>query len=267
MKSTLLLIAAAASAAAETVTLTPSQDSDVYAFFDAPSFTPESLNVGAHPTQAHSHHSLVQFNLAPLAIPAAEIGTAKLRLFSLTPNSTNGGGLRPGNVSVHRQGVAWSLSPTLRWNHIQAQELAGTIPMTPASADVWVEVEVTALVKQWVAGGVPNHGFVLKPESETLEPLLNVEFASMELTNFKPQLVITRAELPAVDPVLVIAIQGGEVGLAWSVAGSTGWSLQEAETLAGPWTASAAVPVSNAGMWEVMASAGAGRRFFRLFKP
>jgi hypothetical protein len=267
MKAILWLIAAAAFAGAETVTLTPSQDSDVYAFFDAPSFTPESLNVGAHPTQAHSHHSLVQFNLAPLTIPAAEIGTAKLRLFSLTPNSTNGGGLRPGNVSVHRQGVAWSLSPTLRWNHIQAQELTGTITMTAASTDVWVEVEVTALVKQWVAGEVPNYGFVLKPESETLEPLLNVEFASMELTSFKPQLVVTRVELPVADPVLAIMMQGGQVRLAWPVAGSTGWSLQEAENPAGPWVASSAVPVSSAGVWQVTASAGGGRRFFRLFKP
>jgi hypothetical protein len=267
MKAILLLIAAAATASAETVTFTPSQDSDVYAFFDAPSFTPDSLNVGADPTQAHSHHSLVQFNLASLAIPEAEIGTAKLRLFSLTPNSTNGGGLRPGKVSVHRQGAAWSLSPTLRWNHIQAQELAGTIAMTAASADVWVEVDVTALVKQWAAGEVANHGFVLKPESETVEPLLNVEFASMELTGFKPQLVITRAELPAADPVLAITMQSDQITLAWPVAGSTGWMLQEAESLGGPWTASMAVPVSNEGMWGVMTSVGAGRRFFRLVKP
>ena len=267
MKAILLFIAAAATAGAETVTFTPTQDSDVYAFFDAPSFTPESLNVGAHPTQAHSHHSLVQFNIASLAIPAVEIGTAKLRLFSMVPNSTNGGGLRPGNVSVHRQGAAWSLSPTLRWNHIQAQELAGTIPMTAASADVWVEVDVTALVKQWAGGTVPNYGFVLKPESETLEPLLNVEFASMELTNFKPQLVVTRAEPPAADPVLAVTVEGGQVVLAWAVEGSTGWSLQEAESPAGPWAASPAVPVSNAGMWQVAATAGGGRRFFRLFKP
>jgi hypothetical protein len=267
MKTICLLLAAAATAAAETVTFTPSQDSDVYAFFDAPSFTPESLNVGAHPTQAHSHHSLVQFNLASLAIPAAEIGTATLRLFSMVPNSSNGGGLRPGNVSVHRQGAAWSLSPTLRWNHIQAQELAGTIPMTAASTDVWVEVDVTTLVKQWAGGAVPNYGFVLKPESETLEPLLNVEFASMELTSFKPQLVITRAELPVVDPVLAVAMEGGQVALAWPVAGSTGWSLQEAESPSGPWAASPAVPVSNSGVWRVTAAVGGGRRFFRLFKP
>lgn len=266
MKSIFLFIASVAAAFAETVTFTPSQDSDVYAYFDAPSFTPDSLNVGAHPTQAHSHHSLVQFNISTLAIPAAEIGTAKLRLFSLIPNSSNGGGIRGGNVSVHRQGQAWSLSPTLRWNHIQAQELAGTITMTTASKEVWVEVDVTTLVKQWAAGTVPNHGFVLKPESETLEPLLNVEFASMELTSFKPQLVITRATAPVPDPVLSISMQGNQIALAWPAAGSTGWTLQEADSPSGPWAASTATPGSNAGLWQVNTTAGT-RKFFRLFKP
>ncbi|MCW1917020.1 DNRLRE domain-containing protein [Luteolibacter sp. GHJ8] len=266
MKAILLLFASAVLAVAETVTFTPSLDSDVYAYFDAPSFTPDSLNVGAHPTQAHSHHSLVQFNISTLAIPAAEIGTAKLRLFSLIPNSSNGGGLRGGNVSVHRQGQAWSLSPTLRWNHIKPQELAGTITMTAASTEVWVEVDVTTLVKQWAAGTVPNYGFVLKPESETLEPLLNVEFASMELTSFKPQLVITRSTAPVPNPVLSIAKQGNQITLAWPVTGSTGWTLQEADNLSGPWTASTATPASSAGVWQVSATAGS-RKFFRLYKP
>jgi hypothetical protein len=266
MKSILLFIASAAAALAETVTFTPAQDSDVYAFFDAPSFTPESLNVGAHPTQAHSHHSLVRFNLSTLAIPAAEIGMAKLRLFSLVPNSSNGGGLRAGNVSVHRQGAAWSLNPTLRWSHIQAQELAGTITMTAASADVWVEVDVTTLVRQWAAGTVPNHGFVLKPGNETLEPLLNVEFASMELTGFKPQLVITRSTALVPEPVLSISMQGNQIALAWPAVGSTGWTLQEADSPSGPWAASTAAPASEAGVWQVNATAGT-RKFFRLFKP
>ena len=267
MKSLVVFIAACVVASAETVTFTPSQDSDVYRFFDAPSFSVESLNVGAHETQAHSHHSLLQFNLATLAIPSAEIGTAKLRLFSLTPSSSNGGGLRPGNVSIHRQGAAWSLSPTLRWNHIQAQELVATLTMTAASAEVWVEVDVTPLVKQWTAGTVPNHGFVLKPESETLEPWLNVEFASMEFPGFKPELVVTRAEAPAVNPVLAITTQGPQLRLAWPVEGSTGWTLQEADIPAGPWTASSAAAVANAGTWEVTAAPSGGKKFFRLFKP
>lgn len=266
MKAALLFIALAATAVAETVTFTPSQDSDVYAFFDAPSFTPDSLNVGADPAQAHSHHSLVQFNLASLAIPAAEIGTAKLRLFSLIPNSSNGGGYRPGNVSVNRQGAAWSLSPTLRWNHIKPQELAGTLVMTATSKDVWVEVDITPLVKQWVAGTTPNHGVVLRPESETATPLLNVEFASMELTNFKPQLVVTRAVPPAVPPVLAVAVQDGQVVLEWPVSGSSGWTLQEAPSPAGPWTGSTGAMTVGTRL-RVTAAVEGATRFFRLNKP
>jgi hypothetical protein len=265
MKTALLFLATCLLASAESVTFKATQDSDIYAFFDAPSFTPYTLNVGADPTQAHSHHSLIQFNIASLAIPAAEIGTAKLRLYSLKPDSTNGGGLRPGNVAVLRQGKAWS-ETGLHWNSIQAEELAGVLPIT--QSDVWVEVDVTALVAQWASGAKPNYGFVLRPESETLTPLLNVEFISREVANYEPQLVITRSTAPPVPPVLTIAASGGDVTLTWPVAGSSGWTLQEAADLAGPWAASTATANSVAGNWQVTHAMGAAPLgFYRLTKP
>lgn len=268
LKSLFLSLAFASTGLAETVTFTPSQDSDVYSFFDAPSFTPDSLNVGADPSLAHAHRSLVQFNISSLAIPAAEIGTAKLRLFSLIPNSTNGGGYRPGNVSVHRQGAAWSLTPTLRWNNIQPQELAGTLAMTAKTQEVWVEADITELVKQWASGAKPNYGVVLKPENESAEPWLNVEFASMELNSFKPQLVITRAVAPPVPPVLGISMQSGNIVLEWPVAGSSGWSLQEAASLGGPWTASAATVQTIGTVFRATSAPNeSGASFFRLYKP
>jgi hypothetical protein len=268
LKSLFLPLALSSVGLAETVPFTPSQDSDVYAFFDAPSFTPDSLNVGADPTEAHAHRSLVQFNLASLAIPAAEIGSAKLRLFSMIPNSSNGGGYRPGNVSVHRQAAAWSLNPTLRWNHIQPQELAGTLVMTAATEEVWVEADITELVKQWVSGAKPNYGVVLKPENESAEPLLNVEFASMELNSFKPQLVVTRAVPAPVPPVLAISGQGGDIVLEWPLSGGSGWTLQEAASPGGPWTTSAATPVTVGAICRVTCSPTAGgAAFFRLYKP
>ncbi|WP_035612431.1 DNRLRE domain-containing protein [Haloferula sp. BvORR071] len=266
MKAALPFLTLLGSAAAETVTLTPSQDSDVYAFFDAPSFTPDSLNVGADPNQAHGHRSLIQFNIASLTIPAAEIGTAKIRLFSMIPNSTNGGGYRPGNVSIHRQGTAWNLNTTLRWNNIQPQELAGTLVMTATTKDAWVEADITELVKQWASGAKPNYGVALKPESESAEPWLNVEFASMELTNFKPQLVVTRAEPLAVPPVLSLTQQDAQVALEWPVSGSSGWVLQEALSPAGPWVASGASATSASGLWRVTQPVSGGSKYYRLSK-
>jgi len=265
MRAFFCTLALVATAAAETVTLTPSQDSDIYKFFDGPSFSIDSLNVGADPSQAHSHHALVQFNLAPLTIPAAEIGSAKLRLFALSPSSSEFGTPRPGLVSVLRQGKAWTVS-TLRWSSLDAREQAGTIPIVSTTIEVWVELDVTALAKQWVSGAVPNYGLVLRPADESSG--LNTEFATMELSSYKPQLVITRAVAPPVPPVLTVGRVGGQVSVSWPQATSSGWTLQEAESPAGPWTASAAAAASEGGMWKVAETPVAGgRKFFRLNKP
>jgi hypothetical protein len=89
-------------------------------------------------------------------------------------------------------------------------------------------------------------------------------FASMEITNFAPQLVVTRQE---VLPVLGISTVGGEVVLEWP-AGSTGWTLQQAASPAGPWTANTEPVISEGGRLKVHhAPVPGGRRFFRLFKP
>lgn len=264
MKTILLSLLLAAPAFAESVTFKPSQDSDLYAFFDGPSYSIFDLNVGAGGSaMAHSHHAMVKFNLASLAIPAAEIGSAKLRLFALQPDSTNGGGLRGGNVAVHRQGAAWAVAG-LRWSHLQAQEQVGLIPVTQSSVNTWVELEVTALVKSWMSGETANHGLVLRPESETLEPWLNVLFASMEITNFAPQLVITRKE---VEPPLGISMSDGRLVLEWP-SGSPGWTLQQAAHPAGTWVANEDPATAVDGKWRVIHSPVAGgRAFFRLFKP
>ena len=114
---------------------------------------------------------------------------------------------------------------------------------------------------------MPNYGVALKPENEGAEPWLNVEFASMELNSFKPQLVVTRAEAPAVPPVLSMKLEGGQVALEWPVSGSTGWALQEASAPAGPWVASGAAAISSGGRWQVTRPFMAGgSKFYRLSK-
>lgn len=260
-----LLFVLPAHLTAQSVTLTAAKDSDIYAFFDGPSYSIFDLNIGAGgTTMAHSHHALLQFNLASLPITAAQIGTAKLRLFSLLPDSPNGGGLRPGNVSVHRQGAAWAVSG-LRWSHLRPQEKIGTIPVTQASVNQWVELDITELVKSWASGALENHGLLLRPESETLTPSLNVIFASMEITNFAPQLVIERAVIP---PTLSITALNGQMILEWPTLNSSGWILQQSEHLTRDWVNTQATPISSNGKWTVTHTPGPTKQgFFRLAKP
>lgn len=258
MKPAAFLLVLVACAAAESVTLSPSQDGDVYSYLDQPTSTVHTLNVSASGEGApHSNRSLIQFDLSTLGIPSAEIGSAVLRLYTYPPDI---GGTGFGDVSIRRQASAWTAT-TLRWNQIQPQEEVVLMPVTVMNA--WVEADVTTLVKQWAAGTFSNHGFVLMPESETSG--LNITFISMDLPNpsYTPRLVVTRAEIP---PVLSISSVNGQIHLGWPVSGSSGWTLQESGSLGGPWENSTASAASANGIWQVEQVA-AGRRFFRLHKP
>jgi hypothetical protein len=259
MKATLLFLALASLAAAQSVTLGPSQDGDVYSFLDQPTSTIHTLNVSASGESApHSTRSLLQFDLTTLGFPASEIGAAVLRLYAYPPDVGSTG---LGNVSVHRQAVAWTAS-TLRWSHIQPLEQVALIPVT--AMNTWVEADVTSLVKQWADGSVANRGFALKPASETSG--LNVSFLSMDLPNpgFTPRLVVTRVEVP---PVLSISQVAGQIVLEWPAA-STGWTLQRTGNPAGGWANSTATVNSVNGKWRVTQSLDpTGRGFFRLSKP
>lgn len=261
-----------------TLTLTPSQDSDVYAFFDGPSFSTFDLNVGASgAAQTHSHHALLQFNLSSLNLTAAEVASARLRLFVLEPNSTNGGTLRGGEVAVHRQGASWQVAG-LRWRNLQPQEQVGQLTVRATDLFQWVELDLTTLVRQWISGSQPNHGVLLRPRSETDLPWTNLLFASMEIADFAPQLVITRHSAPpppvtnppaspvpaSPPPQLNISHEGGNVVLEWP-ATATEWSLEQANDPNGPWSAGPTGSATGSGTLRVIqASSPSGRAFFRL---
>ena len=262
MKATFFLFALCAAAAAESVTLTSVKDSDVYSYLDSTVPTITTLNVNSSLGMAHSNHALVQFNLAALAIPAGEIGSAKLRIYSNLPQT----GFNGGEIAIHRQGAAWT-ETGLRWNNIQPQEEVAAVAVN--QSNVWVEVDVTALVAQWVAGTRSNYGFVLRPKVENVEGSagVNIEFISREVASYAPQLIVTRAEPPALPPVVGISSQGGQIVIEWPVSGSSGWTLQETDDLSQGWTPSAATASQENGMWRVSHVPGAStKRFFRLNK-
>jgi hypothetical protein len=262
MKVILTLITLTIAAAAQTVTLQPTQDGDIYSYLDQPTSTIYTLNVSASGTGApHSNRSLIQFDLSSLGFPAAEIGSAVLRLYAYPPDMGTTGF---GNVSIRRQLGTWAPS-TLRWNQIQPQEEVALLPVT--SANAWVQADVTLVARQWAAGSVANHGLVLMTESELNH--LNITFLSMDMptATFRPQLVISRAAAvqPEVAPALTLATTSAQVVLEWP-SSSTGWTLQEADSPAGPWAASSAAPTVVNGKWRVQQPMSA-RRFFRLSKP
>ncbi len=261
-----LLFAAATAAIAETVTLTPVQDSDVYSYpgDGNPTSTTFSLGVNSTPPTyptLHSQKSLIQFDLSSLPFPASEIGSAVLRLFVFPPDPTYGA-LYPGDVHVHRQAVAWSVTATTpKWPTFQSVEHLGSFPVLESSANQWVQYDLTPTTVGWAAGTYPNHGIFLAPLTDRMTPSLNVTFASMEVEGYRPQLVITRK--PA-DPKLSIRNEGGAYALAWPVTGSEGWIIERADSPAGPWTSYIGSAVANGGSWEIHGTTASTREFFRL---
>lgn len=257
---------------AETVTLKPVKDSDVYSYPGAgqPTSTIFSLGVSSTPPSyptLHSQKSLIQFSLSSLPFSAAEIASAELRLYVLPPDPA-WGDLYPGDVHVHRQAADWGAvtASSPKWTAFQSAAPMGSFPVTVESANGWVGHDVTETVIGWAAGTFPNHGLFLAPAEDRMSSSLNVTFASMEVPGYEPRLVIARKPPP--PPPL--AISGGASGivLEWPVAGSAGWTLETAENLAGPWTPPAASPVQDGGVWRLVRPLNpSGREFFRLSKP
>lgn len=256
---------------AETVTLLPSKNSDVYSYTGggngAPTSTDATLGVNSTPSgyaTLHSQKSLIQFNLSTLSIPATEIATAVLRLFVLEPDPAFGT-LSPGDVHVHRQATDWGAvtAASPNWHSFQSAGVLGTIPIGSGSAGTWVELDLTATVAGWKAGSFANYGVFLAPREDRMSPSLNVVFAAMKVNGYQPRIVVTR-KIPV--PALTIQANGGAVTLRWPVTGSEGWVLERADSPAGPWAANTASVSAVAGQWQLQPAAGLAREFFRLAK-
>jgi hypothetical protein len=254
-------------AGAQSVTLTPSKDTDVYSFGNGgfPTSTRSTLGVNSTPLdsypESHSQKSFIQFNTSGVTIPAAEVGKAVLRMFVLMPEPMYGT-LTPGNVHVHVQESDWGAvtASTPKWAAFKSAGEIGTIPVLLSSAETWVELDITSTVVGWLNGTIQNHGVFLASQTEFMTPGINVSFASMEVPGYQPQLVITKKVVP---PVLSIASNNGGVTLQWPVTGSTGWVLQRADSPAGPWVNNAATVSNSGGIYQLQPTM-IGREFFRL---
>ncbi|BCU78175.1 DNRLRE domain-containing protein [Luteolibacter sp. LG18] len=270
MKPILLPFAASLSLASAGVVLTPTQDTDVYQFTTYPTSTTYSLGVNSSGGQGHSQKSLVKFNptTATLAMTAAEIGTAKLRLYVLpdgSPSSGYGGTLVPGFVTVHAQGTAWTVAAA-RWSTFSPGTSLGTIGISQPSTEtvaVWVELDVTAQVKAWVAGTAANNGFVIQAADETSTPSLNVSFASME-TGFPPQLVVEKVQ-PKPFQVTGFSNSGANVTVGWNSESGKSYRVQESPDMV-TWTTRQTVVATGTTSSATVAKTvyADGKGFFRV---
>lgn len=239
---TLLTMSLGAAMAHADVTLFPTQDRDVYQGTGVPTTTPESLGVSSSVAfgGGHSQKSLVQFNVttATTGMTSDEVDTATLRLYVLRPEVYPGGYNIGGTIQIFFQSTAWS-DTNLYWASFVPGAQITTFTMT-ADRDlgdgrgtwvyplnVWVEVDVTSAVKSWLAGDVPNHGFILAPD-ETGSPYLSSTFAD-SFTGFKPQLVIKRKA--AEFKVTRFSYDGTLVDIEWSSVAGKSYRVMESPDL------------------------------------
>ncbi|MFD0894138.1 DNRLRE domain-containing protein [Luteolibacter ambystomatis] len=268
MKPLLLLLASAAITCG--VTLTPTQDTDVYQFTTYPTSTTYSLGVNASNGEGHSQKTLLKFNptTTTLGMSATEIGTAKLRLYILpdgSPSSGYGGTLVPGAVTVHPQGTAWTVA-TARWSTFSPGTSLGSIAITQPSTEttaVWVELDVTAQVKAWVTTPSTNNGFVIQSANENAVPLLNVAFASME-TGFPPQLVVEKVQ-PKPFQMTGFTMSGANVTLGWNSVVGKSYRVEESPDMT-TWAPRQTVVASSTESSLTIAKTvyAGGKGFFRV---
>ena len=85
--------------------------------------------------------------------------------------------------------ISWKNQPKYDKSKIWAKT-----QLSPPSKGVWVEWDVTNLVKAWVSGKFPNHGLVLIGEGEGVKRFIHL-FTSSEWPNkkFAPRLKVIKA--------------------------------------------------------------------------
>ncbi len=122
-----------------------------------------STNLGALPwllartdSGSNSMRPVLRFDLAQIP-DRSQVLSATARLF-VTQASAN-------PLSLHRVTADWAEN-TATWNSLATAydpNVAGSL--IPSSNIQYAGVDVTALVQNWVAGGVPNYGLMLIPDA------------------------------------------------------------------------------------------------------
>ncbi len=153
-----------------------SQDTFTYEFLPTMNF--ETLGpgfqavLGAGKTSTgHDTHALVKYDLATVALNAAEVTQATLGLYVRDGGSVgfpfaNPSAATPVEAVVSPLNAPWS-EMLVTWG---TEPGAGS-PVASTVVDGierWVLFDVTALVKHWLDGTVPNEGFLISQAAEVV---------------------------------------------------------------------------------------------------
>lgn len=136
-----------------------------------------------------TERSFVRFDLS--SIPSsATVSDATLRLFYAGCDF----GPDEADVGVYQVTDPWAES-NLSWITRPAFSGAADDVISlgcPGERGVYVEWDVTGLVRDWVSGGAPNRGMMVKATSETGDGVPYAEFGSREgVIGQQPKLVVS----------------------------------------------------------------------------
>lgn len=168
------------SAQAATVTFTPISDAQVKSDSATTNYgTLATLRLRGNSTTMY--RTYLKFNVSGLSGP---IQSAKVRLFAVTQNSNDGGGIYLVNNNYLNTTTPWS-ETALIWNNAPTISGSPLSSVGAVTANSWVEYDVTAAI---TGDGVYSFGIMNNSTTSAY-------FASKESTNpvNPPQLVITQA--------------------------------------------------------------------------
>ncbi|MDI3481230.1 MAG: hypothetical protein PWQ97_885 [Tepidanaerobacteraceae bacterium] len=142
--------------------------------------------------------SLLQFAIPPL--PVASVDRAVLRLFVMYKT-----GIEPTPVVVNRITSAFDMA-TVTYNAMLTFAATGsTVNVNISDVMRYVEIDVTALVNQWLDGTYPNYGMALTIPSGITE----VQFGTKAISAvYEPKLVVEYSAAPAMLAGIQAQLQG-----------------------------------------------------------
>ncbi|MFG2102520.1 DNRLRE domain-containing protein [Micromonospora echinaurantiaca] len=111
--------------------------------------------------------SLLAFDLTGVVPAGTPVDAADLSLY--WDNTVLAGTSASTPVGLEARAVTQAWTPsTVTWNSINAAmgDLAGTATYQSSKTNSWTSFPVTGMVREWVAGTRPNHGFMLKAANE-----------------------------------------------------------------------------------------------------
>jgi hypothetical protein len=172
--------------------------------------------------RAHGIRTLLQFDLGPVTLAAAQVASATVNLFALpalpafeSPNAAN-----PVTTDLRRVNQAWG-EQTVTWETAPTVDAPVVSSLVQDSVNRWVSFDVTGLVRDWLSNPASNLGIELS-QREVVEIGVPGQrdryFASLYASSnsstpsLRPFLEIT----PVPEPSTYALILAGLGALGWA---------------------------------------------------